>query len=307
MTDAANVDTGGMGRRISEVADLIDSMTIIDPAAPVDFVGRLAAENGWTAERAGMAYREYRRFLLMAWMSPSMVVPSHDVDQAWHLHLTHTRHYWDVLCGSILMKPLHHDPSLGTETEAARHSDHYASTLSLYRYLFDEDPPAPTWPQPCTACIGSRGDAVLASGAAATGMAVCAAAGFTALMSGHPVIGVVSLSGAAVMLLVMVLRSVAAQDERRRRTVRTSYGRARAGSRSGRSDTQPSDVSGSDGALAFLAWSDPGPAVTQHSNAHGHSHASVDTGHSVGAHGGHSCGSSCGSSCGGGGCGGGGD
>jgi hypothetical protein len=149
MTDAKNVDNGGMGRRVSEVGDLLNDMTIIDPRATVDFVGKLATENGWTPERAGTVYAEYLRFLLMAWMSPTMVVPSRDVDQAWHLHLTCTRHYWDVLCGEILQKPLHHDPALGDETDTARHEDHYGRTLSLYAYLFDEEAPADVWPRGC--------------------------------------------------------------------------------------------------------------------------------------------------------------
>jgi hypothetical protein len=310
MTDAKNVDTGGMGRRISEVADLIDSMTIIHPSATVDFAGKLAAENGWTAEHAGQVYREYRRFLLMAWMSPSMVVPSHDVDQAWHLHLTHTRHYWDVLCGSILMKPLHHDPSLGTDAEAGRHSEHYASTLSLYRYLFDEDAPVSIWPQPCGSCVERSEEAVLASGAGATGLAISAAVGATALLTGHPLVGIVSLAIAAAMLVVTLAQSVTAGDSRRGGRSYGAYRPTRPSTTAAgrtRSDSSSRDTSGSDGALAFLAWSDPGPAAA-HSATHGHSHAAADTGHSDGGHGGHSCGGhSCGSSCGGGGCGGGGD
>ena len=305
MTDAKNVDTGGMGRRISEVADLIDSMTIIDPAATVDFAGRLATENDWTADHAERVYREYRRFLLMAWMSPAMVVPSNDVDQAWHLHLTHTRHYWGVLCDTILMKPLHHEPSLGTADDTGRHAAHYVSTLSLYRYLFDEDAPASVWPSPCEVCSKPAQETVLASGAGATGLAISSAVGVTAFMTGHPLVAGISFVIAAVMLVVTLARSAVAQDRRRLSGSYAAYRPTRSAPVRGRtrSGSSSKDTSGSDGAVAFLDWSDPGPAAASQSGTHGHGHGAGDTGHSDGGHGGHSCGSSCG----GGGCGGGGD
>lgn len=149
MSDASNVRNGGMSRRVSEVSDLLLKMVIVPPAAATDFVGKLASEHDWTRDRAQRAYDEYVRFLLMAWISPDMVVPSHDVDQAWHLHLTHSRHYWDVLCGTILQRPFHHEPSLGGESEDARHGDAYSRTLSLYAYVFDEEAPTDVWPRGC--------------------------------------------------------------------------------------------------------------------------------------------------------------
>jgi hypothetical protein len=150
MSDASNVRNGGMSRRVSEVSDLLLKMVIVPPAAATDFVGKLASEHDWTRDRAQRAYDEYVRFLLMAWISPDMVVPSHDVDQAWHLHLTHSRHYWDVLCGTILQRPFHHEPSLGGEHEDARHGDAYSRTLALYAYVFDEEAPHDVWPRGCT-------------------------------------------------------------------------------------------------------------------------------------------------------------
>lgn len=149
MSDAENVHNGGMSRRVSEVNDLLQAMEIVPETAKTSFAEKLAQENAWPIERAEAALREYRRFLLMAWVSPGMVVPSKDVDEAWHLHLTHSRHYWEVLCGTILQKPFHHEPSLGGEAEDARHGDAYGRTLSLYEHLFDEEAPRDVWPRGC--------------------------------------------------------------------------------------------------------------------------------------------------------------
>lgn len=321
MTDAKNVETGGMGRRISEVRDLLDTMTIIDAAATVDFVGKLASENGWSRDHAEAVYAEYLRFLLMAWMSPSMVVPSHDVDQAWHLHLTHTRHYWDVLCGRILMKALHHDPALGTMEDAGRHEDHYASTLSLYRYLFDQDAPHRIWPQSCDACERRTADVVLSSSTSATGMAISLAVALAMVMSGHPVVAMICFSIGACLLVLTIGQAIERRQEveRHSRGPAVSLGKGRSsratwhGGAVGRSNT--SDSSGSDAALAFTSWVDPGPSATSHHASHHSSSDHSGSNHSThscssSSHSGHSCGGgghSCGSSCGGGGCGGGGD
>src|SRR5262249_47420226 len=68
------------------------------------------------------------------------------VDAAWHLHLTYTRSYWQRLCGGVLGRPLHHDPSRGGPDEAARHRHMYSRTLAAYREAFGQEPPADIWP-----------------------------------------------------------------------------------------------------------------------------------------------------------------
>ena len=37
-------------------------------------------------------------------------MPSDEVDQVWHLHLTHTRDYWQRFCPKVLGRELHHEP-----------------------------------------------------------------------------------------------------------------------------------------------------------------------------------------------------
>src|SRR5882762_2181922 len=74
------------------------------------------------------------------------VTPSDAVDQAWHLHLTYTRSYWDGLCREVLGRPLHHVPTKGGRGETAKFRDQYMETLTSYRRLFETEPPADIWP-----------------------------------------------------------------------------------------------------------------------------------------------------------------
>lgn len=75
----------------------------VGPAdAALSFEARLARENGWSAAHADAVMDEYRRFLFLAMTAGHRAVPSEAVDQAWHLHLTYSRDYWDRLCGEML-------------------------------------------------------------------------------------------------------------------------------------------------------------------------------------------------------------
>lgn len=119
----------------------------IEPAdAALSFADRLAAENGWSRPEAAAVLEEYRRFLYLAATTSDAVTPSDAVDQAWHLHLAYSRHYWDVLCGEIIGRPLHHGPTAGGAAEAARYRDQYRATLAAYRAAFGTEPPPEIWP-----------------------------------------------------------------------------------------------------------------------------------------------------------------
>jgi uncharacterized protein (TIGR04222 family) len=126
--------------------DRIAAFPLDEPGADWTFTQRLARENRWSGEFAGRVIEEYRRFLLLAMAAGHPVTPSDGVDQAWHLHLTYTRSYWDDLCGAVLGRPLHHGPTRGGAAESAKFHDWYARTLDSYRRLFDAEPPADIWP-----------------------------------------------------------------------------------------------------------------------------------------------------------------
>lgn len=119
----------------------------IDEGTPaLTFERRLARENGWTAEFACRVVIEYKRFVYLAMTAGHPVTPSDQVDQAWHLHLTYSRSYWERLCGEVLGRPLHHGPTRGGAAESARFDAQYEQTLAAYRTAFGAEPPADIWP-----------------------------------------------------------------------------------------------------------------------------------------------------------------
>jgi uncharacterized protein (TIGR04222 family) len=132
-------------------ADLYRRLLAFDfdePGQALSFAARLAREQGWPSALARRAVVEYLRFVFLARVAGRPVCPSEQIDQVWHLHLTHTRSYWDRLCGEVLGTPLHHDPSRGGPDEAAKHWRMYADTLDAYREHFGAEPPADLWPAP---------------------------------------------------------------------------------------------------------------------------------------------------------------
>jgi hypothetical protein len=113
--------------------------------AALPFAERLARENGWRPAHAERVIEEYRRFAFLAVTAGHEVTPSDAVDQAWHLHLTYTRDYWERFCPEVLGRPLHHGPTAGGAAEQARYFDQYAETLRSYARVFG-NPPADIWP-----------------------------------------------------------------------------------------------------------------------------------------------------------------
>lgn len=130
-------------------------MRIEPPGAALGFTRRLARENGWSRGHAEAVMTEYRRFLYLAATGTTEVTPSDQVDQAWHLHLAYTRHYWEELCARIIGRPLHHGPTAGGASEGRKYRALYAETLQRYRDTFGEEPPRDIWP-PSDIRFGTR-------------------------------------------------------------------------------------------------------------------------------------------------------
>lgn len=112
----------------------------------LDFTARLARENGWTRAYAQRVVVEYKRFLLLAMRAGHPVTPSEEVDQAWHLHMVYTRSYWQRLCGEVLGRPLHHEPTAGGAAEGLKFRQQYQRTLESYREMFGDAAPEDIWP-----------------------------------------------------------------------------------------------------------------------------------------------------------------
>lgn len=115
------------------------------PQQGIDFARRLAREQGWTLPQARRAIEEYRRYCFLACAGYGEMTPSQAVDEVWHLHLRHTRDYWERFCPQVLGMPLHHGPTRGGPAEAWRHREQYAQTLARYEQHFGL-PPAEFWP-----------------------------------------------------------------------------------------------------------------------------------------------------------------
>lgn len=113
--------------------------------AAFGFAERLARENRWTRAYANRVIEEYRRFAFLAVTGTREVTPSDAVDQAWHLHLTYTRDYWERFCPEILGTALHHGPTAGGTSERNRFFAQYAETLRRYEQAFGP-PPEDIWP-----------------------------------------------------------------------------------------------------------------------------------------------------------------
>jgi hypothetical protein len=130
-------------------------MRIEPQGAALTFTRRLARENGWSRAHAEAVMEEYRRFLYLAATGTGEVTPSDQVDQAWHLHLAYTRHYWEELCARIIGRPLHHGPTAGGGAESRKYRSLYADTLARYRATFGSEPPSSIWP-PSDIRFGAR-------------------------------------------------------------------------------------------------------------------------------------------------------
>jgi hypothetical protein len=115
-------------------------------AAVLSFPARLARENRWSEDFAKRVIVEYKRFCYLAVTAGHEVTPSDAVDQAWHLHLTYSRDYWEVFCKDILQAELHHGPTAGGQAERARYYDQYAATFRSYEAAFGAPPPPDIWP-----------------------------------------------------------------------------------------------------------------------------------------------------------------
>ncbi|MCA3635868.1 MAG: hypothetical protein IOC54_03620 [Methylobacterium sp.] len=129
-----------------ELFEALENFQLDDPDALLPFSNRLARDVGWSHRYALRVCDEYLRFLYLGMVASHPVTPSEEVDQAWHLHLSYTRSYWDELCAKVLKRPFHHGPTKGGKDEDALYWKQYAATLELYREEFGTRPPADIWP-----------------------------------------------------------------------------------------------------------------------------------------------------------------
>lgn len=125
----------------TQLWELIKTHEMPEDAAGTSFTEQLMAENDISHETATVAIAEYRKYMYLCATRPERNVPSKAVDLMWHLHMQHSRDYWDVFCKK-LKKPIHHNPGI----QSAGHLDDYKATVAAYKELFGT-PPKGIWKQ----------------------------------------------------------------------------------------------------------------------------------------------------------------
>lgn len=101
-----------------------------------------AEGEGLSDAQLDLAEREYRRFLALHYMHPTVdLVPNRLVDLFWHTHILDTTAYQRD-CTAMFGYFLHHDPHLGRDgPEAARQLERmFATTRVLYEAHFGTYP-----------------------------------------------------------------------------------------------------------------------------------------------------------------------
>jgi hypothetical protein len=114
-----------------------------DQSGPYPYSQRLAKENRWPYEYALQIIEEYRKFLFLATICESALLPAEDIRQAWRLHLIYSVSYRKDLCDDVLGKELSHQCENGAEHQ--KHATvRFEKTMALYRIYFGE-PPVAIW------------------------------------------------------------------------------------------------------------------------------------------------------------------
>jgi uncharacterized protein (TIGR04222 family) len=134
-----------MDEQRESVAEKIGACELLGPGKAERFSERLARDNGWPSAYARRVEAEYRRFLLLAATPGEFVVPSEQVDQAWHLHLLDSARY-RRFCREVLGCTLDHQPGDGSASERERLSRACTRTLARYEQRFAERAPKDIWP-----------------------------------------------------------------------------------------------------------------------------------------------------------------
>jgi len=132
---------------MNELWNKLEDFKIDKEDSEFKFSDRLCRENGWSESYTDRVIEEYKKFIYLAATSQYPVTPSEDIDEVWHLHLCYTQSYWNELCGQILTRPLHHDPTKGGEAESEKYKSQYTKTLEFYKETFNEIPPQDIWPE----------------------------------------------------------------------------------------------------------------------------------------------------------------
>ena len=125
----------------TQLWELISNHKMPDDGSGKPFLEQLMDEHAISSMTAAAAIAEYRKFMYLCATRTERNVPSKAVDLVWHLHMQHSRDYWDVFCKKI-GRPVHHSPG----GERSQHLSDYKATVAAYKTLFGT-PPKGIWKQ----------------------------------------------------------------------------------------------------------------------------------------------------------------
>ena len=121
--------------------DAIRAHPLPADAAGRPFTDQLMKDQRISRKTAERGIEEYRRFVYLSALGEGRCVPSRAVDAVWHLHLTHTRDYWQRFVPEALFgRAVHHTPG-----SPDGHSGDFADTLRRYEREFGVAPPKGIW------------------------------------------------------------------------------------------------------------------------------------------------------------------
>lgn len=111
---------------------------------PPRFLDNLMSEQLIDANTANKWLLEYRKYLVLAYLTDQMISPSEQVDQVWHLHMTYTQHY-RATYQTLIERDFKHSPSAGGSSEGKKFQNIYGDTLDFYKAVFLMDAPTDVW------------------------------------------------------------------------------------------------------------------------------------------------------------------
>ncbi|HEU5114176.1 MAG TPA: hypothetical protein VFT82_00240 [Candidatus Paceibacterota bacterium] len=122
----------------SEIKRAIDFLDL-DPVKFILTQPTTLGGYGWDEEFASKVLRQYRRFLLLKATCGKHVIPTNEIDEAWHAHMFDTRKYLDD-CIDCFGEILHHFPYLGMRGggDVDRLTEAFEETCQLYESAFNE-------------------------------------------------------------------------------------------------------------------------------------------------------------------------
>lgn len=88
---------------------------------------------GWTLEQALRAIKRYKTFLFISYLYPQLLlVPTPEIDRVWHVHILHTRQYYND-CHRVFGRFIHHEPD--SELEGKSHQSNFAQAFAQTQAL----------------------------------------------------------------------------------------------------------------------------------------------------------------------------